>query len=122
MSGDFDVPVKTLLPAAQFKVLNRIATEKKTNVGTLVRELVRRQLDGDAPVYTAPVPSTSVGRAGRLFGPEQIDKLRELYERGLSDVQIATELGYTTSTVHRRRNELGLPSKRPQFTPKAMRP
>jgi hypothetical protein len=121
VTDDFDVPVKTYLPAAQFKALNRIATAKRTTVGALVREAVRRQLTA-APVVTAvEVPSVSVGRAGRLFGPEQMDKLRELYDRGLSDVQIATALGYTTSTVHRRRGELGLPTKRPQFTPKALR-
>ena len=122
MSGqEFDVEVKTSLPSEQFKALSRIARAKKTTVGALVREAVRRQLTAPQVVVPVSVPSVSVGRAGKLFAPEQMEKLRELYDLGYSDVQIGKALGYSTSVVQTRRKQLGLETKRPQFTPKALR-
>jgi DNA-binding NarL/FixJ family response regulator len=119
VSGLGRVPVKTELPAAEYRFLAQLASTRKTTVGALVAAAVHVQL-AKQPVQplSRDMPLGQRGRAGRLFGPEQIEALRALHASGFSDVQIAKRLGYTQSTVQRRRNELGLPSNHPQYVPK----
>jgi DNA invertase Pin-like site-specific DNA recombinase len=121
VNGDFSVDVKTSIPAAEFRFLSQLAKREKTTVGVLVAKAVHKQLTTKPvrPVVDVTTPDVSIsrGRGGRIFGAEQVEALRSLYAEGYSDVQIARRLGYSVSTVHRRRSELGLPSTRPQYAP-----
>lgn len=122
MNGDFSVDVKTSLPAAEFRFLAQVAKRQNVTVGVLVARAVHAQLTDKPvrPIVEVGRPEISVprGRGGRLFGDEQREALRSMHAEGYSDVQIARRLGYSVSTVQRRRNELGLASMRPQYVPK----
>ena len=55
-------------------------------------------------------PAVKQRNAGRSHPRYDWERGKDLYERGLTDGEIAKELGCDTNTVHRWRRKLGLPA------------
>lgn len=110
--SDITVPVRVMIPAAQYRHLTKIAEANGTTVGALAQELMRRgaQANGVGEGY-APVRTVTEAPL-----PEKADDIRRLHAAGHTDAEIARMLGLTLDTVKGRRQRLGLrstPGRRP---------
>ncbi|MDY0891853.1 hypothetical protein [Frigoribacterium sp. CFBP9030] len=108
--NDFDVEVKTWLPSSHYKRLYGVAQATNTEVSSLVRELVRRQLES--------APHVRIVRVSSGLTTEVEARLRELHAQGLSDVAIGAQLDISNKTVGLYRNQLGLAKTSKQGRPK----
>jgi DNA-binding CsgD family transcriptional regulator len=95
------VTVRTELSEEDFAHLYQLGERHGTTVGSLVAELVRRHLAGEC------APQKNRGD-GRPLGAEVVAQILDLHGQGRSDIAIARELGITTPTVRRYREEAGL--------------
>lgn len=119
MSEHFLVPVKTWLKPAWYRQLAVIARKNSTTVEVLVGECVRRVLAGETLTAT-PKPKHRRQR----WTASDTAQLERLYADGLHDAAIAVAMGRPISTVFKRREDLGLPSRharlgRPKKNPAA---
>ncbi|WP_223690087.1 hypothetical protein [Leifsonia poae] len=70
---EFDVEVRTRIPAARFKTLVAIAARHNTTVGALVAEITRRAVTGDA---VAPKRKGRPSKYTRHLGERILDARR----------------------------------------------
>lgn len=122
MTGEFRVPLKTDLPGAEFRYLDAMAHHHGVDVGQLVAEIVHRRLDGvdlDARPPKRVIkktreprdPGTPAAPVRRMSDADRV-RARELHAEGLTDRDIAAELGWTDSTIGVWRRAAGLPLNR----------
>jgi DNA invertase Pin-like site-specific DNA recombinase len=110
--SDITVPVRVMIPAAQYRHLSAVADAHGTTVAALAQELMRRgaQANGVGEGYA------SVRGVTEAPLPEKADDIRRLHAAGHTDAEIARMLGLTLDTVKGRRQRLGLrstPGRRP---------
>ncbi|NII42273.1 DNA-binding NarL/FixJ family response regulator [Curtobacterium flaccumfaciens] len=94
--SDYDVFVRVSVPNAVFKTLRQVADAERTSVAVVIREVLRTY-----------VPPTTTPRAAEGSVDEQVLKLNE---KGMTDHEIAAELGISHSSVAKRRKRLLLPA------------
>jgi hypothetical protein len=98
------VPVRVMIPAAQYRQLAMVAKTHNITVGALVHELVRRSAVKGIPASRVPKEPTE----------EQVARdreIRRLYASQHTDEQIAAVLGVTKYVARNRRRALGLASQ-----------
>lgn len=104
----YTVPVPCEFTKGEYRALARIATNKGTQVHTLIEAMVSRAL------RTAVVPDTlrgpQVRKPKRQTTSVDIDRLKALHTEGLNDLEIAAAMGFSRQWVgQKRREELKLP-------------
>lgn len=97
------VPVRVMLPAAQYRQLAMVAKAHNVTVGALVHELVRRSAVAGIPATRQPKEPTEERQA-------EDTEIRRLHALGHTTEQIAAVLGVTKNVARNRRRALGLTS------------
>jgi len=100
----FDVQVKAMIPADQFKVLCAKAKAHNVSVSVLLAEVVRRALSPPPP----PPPPRVKNRYNHAT-PEALEMFDTLYARRCSDAAIGKAIGMSANWVFRHRTGRGLP-------------
>lgn len=95
------IPVRSELSDQDFAHLHHLGERHGVTVGSLVAELVRRHLAGEC------LPPKQKSDGLPLAG-EVVAQILALHGEGRSDMAIARELGITSATVGRYRNDAGL--------------
>lgn len=94
----FSVPVRTSIPATQFKALNALAEQHRTTVSDLVAELVRRGMEPKQRRRGRPTTYTPEMGA-------QILEARRLH-RSLTEIGAEQGIAATTAGTYLRRAEV----------------
>lgn len=89
---EFDVEVRTMIPASRFKQLQTLATQHHTTVGALIGELARRAM--------TPKPAPTRGRPSR-YTPEIGERILESRTFHRSYSEIAAEEHISIQTAQR---------------------
>lgn len=94
--NDTRVAVTLYLHRDEYRAVAKIATARGANAHTLIEQLISAALKG-------PKPRQKAARA-------RWARLRELHSQGLTDRDIADELGVTAEAVRQHRTAAELPS------------